>query len=105
MTKSIINNRFSFKLIKKNSPHSARKEHHILRNDGQLLAQLVGTDGGNVLPVHQNGALANLIDAKEGADERGLATASATADANLLARPYVNAGILDDRLKVGFIAN
>ena len=58
----------------------------VLRHHGDLRAQALLPDAGDVLAVDQDAALLRLEEAQEQVDERGLADAGAADEADLLAR-------------------
>lgn len=85
--------------------YGAREEDGVLRDDGQARAQVVKLDGGDIDAIDMNAAGASLDEAEEGKGERGFSGAGAADDADALVAVNAEANALEDRRKVGGVAD
>ena len=79
--------------------HRAMQQRGVLRDHADLRAQAVLRDVGDVLPVDQDAAALDVVEAQQQVHDRALAGARAADQADLLAGPDVQREIVDHRLR------
>src|SRR5216684_2929270 len=77
----------------------AVQQRGILRDHGDLRAQALLGDGGNVLPIDQDAAALEVEEAQQQVDQRRLAGAGAADQPDLLARPHGQREAVDDGIR------